>query len=155
MSSHKLQRSPRSYRCSSLLVGLLTMLVFKSAAGQTNRPEIVAECGTTATEDCIIRKFKDTPEASVIRGRIVFSSYCTLCHGTEGKGDGRAARIHTPRPANLTLSRVPRAYVELIIRRGGEAIGRYKGMPTWDEQLTNEQIGDVVNYLMTIRTPPN
>ena len=46
---------------------------------------------------------------------------------------------------------MPAEYLALIIRRGGEPIGRGKGMPPWDDQLTDEQVRDVVNHLLAIR----
>ena len=123
-----------------------------SDEGSTPRTQSIQVCSGVDKDDCIVRKFKDTPEASVIRGKIVFQNYCILCHGTSGQGDGRAAKIHKPKPANLTASLVPIEYLSLIIRKGGEANGRSKGMPPWDEQLTDEQIRDVISFLMTIRT---
>jgi cytochrome c553 len=105
----------------------------------------------SSIEECIVRHFKDTVEASVIRGRLVFQNYCILCHGKEGKGDGRAARLHTPRPFNLTQSVAPRDYISQVIRKGGEAMSRGKGMPPWGEQLTDEQINDTLNFLWSIR----
>lgn len=111
----------------------------------------VQTCESGVDEDCIIRYFKDTVEASEIRGKIVYQNYCTLCHGAEGKGDGRAARLHNPPPFNLTLSGAPREYTAKIIRQGGEALGRGRGMPPWGEQLTDEQVNDVLNFLFSIR----
>jgi len=93
---------------------------------------------------------KETLAASVVRGEIVFMSYCTLCHGVSGEGNGRAAKIYNPRPANLRKSMFPDAYKEGIIRVGGERMGRSSAMPSWQDELTEEQIHDVVNYLRTI-----
>ncbi len=111
----------------------------------------VKTCAGTVTDECVVRHFKDTLEASVIRGRLVYQNYCTLCHGKEGKGDGRAARLHTPPPFNLTLSAAPREYTAQVVRRGGEAMSRGKGMPPWGDQLTDEQVNDILNYLFSIR----
>jgi len=93
---------------------------------------------------------KNTFEASVIRGEIVFSSYCVLCHGITGEGDGRAAKLHNPRPANLRKSMKNDQYKEMLIRKGGQGWGRAPEMPSWEEELTEEQIHDVVNFLRTI-----
>jgi len=112
------------------------------------------KCSGISIDDCIVRQFKDTPEASIIRGKIVYQNYCVLCHGVSGKGDGRAARIHTPRPANLTRSGVPPEYLTQIIRKGGEAMGRSPDMPPWGDQLTDEQIRDLINHLLSIRKQP-
>ncbi|MES2354451.1 MAG: cytochrome c [Pseudomonadota bacterium] len=93
---------------------------------------------------------KDSLEAKVYRGSIVFTHYCSLCHGVTAEGNGRAARLYTPRPANLVLSEKNDAYKELIIRRGGEAMGRSQFMPPWGKELTDEQIADVIAYLHSI-----
>ena len=108
-------------------------------------------CTGQVLDDCITRYFKDTLEASQLRGRLVFQYYCVLCHGPQGRGDGRAAKLHTPPPFNLTRSVAPREYLELMIRRGGEAMGRGKGMPPWGDNLTDEQIRDAINFLFTLR----
>lgn len=116
-----------------------------------NNDTAMKVCTGVVNDKCIVRHFKDTVEASVIRGKISFQNYCVLCHGVEGKGDGRAAKLHTPPPFNLTMSVIPTEYVEQIIRKGGEPMGRSKGMPPWGEQLTNEQINDTINFLQSIR----
>ena len=101
---------------------------------------------------------RDTTDASVIRGSIAFRTYCVLCHGPAGKGDGRAARMYTPKPANLTVSPFPDQYKEMIIRGGGVSVGRSAFMPPWGDELTNEQIHDLVAFLRELRktgTPAN
>lgn len=121
---------------------------------RVNLSEALKTCAGTVTDECVVRHFKDTMEASIIRGRLVYQNYCTLCHGKEGKGDGRAARLHTPPPANLTQSKAPRDYLAMVVRKGGEAMGRGKGMPPWGEQLTDEQINDTLNFMLSIRVTP-
>ena len=101
---------------------------------------------------------RDTTDASVIRGSIAFRTYCVLCHGASGKGDGRAAKMYTPKPANLTVSPFPDQYKEMIIRGGGVSVGRSAFMPPWGDELTNEQIHDLVAFLRELRktgTPAN
>jgi len=94
---------------------------------------------------------RDTTDAAVIRGSIAFRTYCVLCHGATGKGDGRAARMYTPKPANLTVSPFPDQYKEMIIRGGGVSVGRSAFMPPWGDELTNEQINDLVAFLRELR----
>lgn len=38
---------------------------------------------------------------SVERGQFLFSTYCQLCHGTTGEGDGTVAQRGFPKPASL------------------------------------------------------
>lgn len=93
---------------------------------------------------------KHTAEAAVYRGTIVFMNYCTTCHGTNADGQGRSAKLYNPKPSSLRTSMMPDLYKEGIIRRGGKAMGRSEFMPPWGEELTDEQIRDVVTYLRSI-----
>ena len=92
-------------------------------------------------------------ERAIARGSEVFQRYCALCHGANGDGKGRAAPKYKPTPANLVLSPYPDEYKELIIRNGGAAIGRSPYMPPWGDELTSQQIRDVLAYLRRIKAP--
>lgn len=92
----------------------------------------------------------NTREAEIFRGNIVFENYCILCHGIKADGAGRAAKMYNPKPANLLLSDKNDEYKERIIRQGGAALGRSEFMPPWGNELTNEQVTDVVAYLHSI-----
>lgn len=92
----------------------------------------------------------NTPEARIYRGDIVFRNYCVLCHGAKADGAGRAAKLYNPKPANLVMSDKNDQYKELIIRQGGAALGRSEFMPPWGNELTDEQVTDVVAYLRSI-----
>lgn len=93
----------------------------------------------------------DGPEASQFRGSLVFFNYCITCHGTNADGNGRAARLYNPKPANLRSSDKNEAYMQLIVKRGGKALGRSEFMPPWGDELTPEQVRDVVAYLQSIQ----
>ena len=93
---------------------------------------------------------KDSVDAATFRGGLVFANYCVTCHGINADGNGRAARLYNPRPANLRMSDKNDAYFGLIIRKGGAMLGRSEFMPSWEAELTNEQIGDLVAYLRSI-----
>ncbi len=93
---------------------------------------------------------RDGPDAAHFRGSLVFFNYCVTCHGPNADGNGRAAKLYNPKPANLRESDKNTAYMRLIIRSGGKAVARSEYMPPWGEELTDEQIGDVVAYLQSI-----
>mgnify|MGYP000362539796 CR=1 FL=1 len=86
-----------------------------------------------------------------VRGGIVFRTYCMLCHGERGDGQARATKLYGQ--ANLEIKARPRDYVEKIIRGGGGAVGRQESMPSWGEELSEEQINDVIEYLMIVTNP--
>jgi mono/diheme cytochrome c family protein len=94
---------------------------------------------------------RDSGDAAVVRGGIVYRTYCVLCHGAAGKGDGRAAKMYTPKPANLTVSPFNDAYKEMIIRGGGASVGRSSYMPPWGDELTDEQVRDLIAFLRELR----
>jgi mono/diheme cytochrome c family protein len=98
---------------------------------------------------------RDSRDAAVFRGGLVYANYCVTCHGINADGNGRAARLHTPRPANLRASDKNDAYIGLIVRKGGETLGRSAGMPPWGEELTDEQIGDVVAFVRSVNAQSN
>jgi mono/diheme cytochrome c family protein len=89
-------------------------------------------------------------EDAARRGDAVFQHYCAICHGTRADGNGRAAKLYDPRPANLQVSRANDAYKELIIRRGGARVGRSEFMPPWEQELTRAETQDVIAYLRSI-----
>jgi len=86
----------------------------------------------------------------VKRGEAVFKTNCILCHGINADGKGRASVLYDPPPANLTISEKNDEYKTLIITLGGAAMGRSAVMPVWGEQLTTQEISDVVAYLRTV-----
>ena len=96
-------------------------------------------------------QWKNSMEAAIQRGSIVFDHHCVLCHGAKADGNGRAAKIYNPRPPNLVTSDKNDQYKELIIRRGGAALMRSPSMPPWGEELTDEQINDLVSFLHSIQ----
>jgi mono/diheme cytochrome c family protein len=97
---------------------------------------------------------RDSSDAAVFRGGLVYANYCVTCHGFNADGNGRAARLYNPRPANLRMSDKNDAYFGLIIRMGGEAMGRSPFMPPWGAELTDEQMKDLVGYLRSINARP-
>jgi mono/diheme cytochrome c family protein len=98
---------------------------------------------------------KDSVDAATFRGGLVFANYCVTCHGINADGNGRAARLYNPKPANLRMSDKNDAYFGLIVRKGGAALGRSEFMPSWEAELTNEQISDLVAYLRSINAAKN
>ncbi|HEX6706494.1 MAG TPA: cytochrome c [Albitalea sp.] len=109
---------------------------------------MAAEKGADKAQGAILPR--DSADAGVFRGGLVYANYCVTCHGFNADGNGRAARLYNPRPANLRMSDKNDAYFGLIIRMGGEAMGRSQFMPPWGAELTDEQTNDLVTYLRSI-----
>ena len=95
---------------------------------------------------------RGTEKGSMKLGRTVFKARCALCHGSDGEGNGKMAKIiKNPPPFNLTLSGVPYAYVKEIVSKGGEGMGRSPQMPPWSDELTPAELESVLIYVMSLR----
>ena len=72
-------------------------------------------------------------EAAMKEAQEIFSTRCSVCHGTSGKGDGPGAAALNPKPRNFTdpewQKSVNDEYIEKIIQYGGIAVGKSPMMP--------------------------
>ena len=97
-------------------------------------------------------------------GKEMFNSYCAVCHGKEGKGDGPAASAMKTPPTDLTLlakkdgGKYPASHVAAVIR--GQATTPSHGsqdMPVWGplfssisqghEAQVQQRITNLVTYI--------
>jgi mono/diheme cytochrome c family protein len=89
-------------------------------------------------------------DASIARGKELFTINCQMCHGATGEGNGPiAAFLINFKPANLTSPLVQSksdGSLFLTISNGLE--GR---MPPLNENLTVPERWDVVNYVRTLK----
>jgi cytochrome c oxidase cbb3-type subunit 3 len=92
-------------------------------------------------------------EHLIEKGKLLFLSRCTVCHGKSGKGDGRLSGIliKNPKPFNLTKSTRNIEYLQKIIYFGSKPLGRSSNMPSWAAQFNDIEIKNIAMYLMTIR----
>jgi mono/diheme cytochrome c family protein len=125
------------------LCGLGLSLLLGAGAAVADEPRAAA-----AADGALLPR--DSRDAAVFRGGLVYANYCVTCHGITADGNGRAARLHNPRPSNLRASDKNDEYIALIVRRGGEAIGRSPSMPPWGEELTDEQLQDIVAFVRSV-----
>ncbi len=100
----------------------------------------------------LLRAEAENLKPSVRMGRGIYQGRCSLCHGKGGEGDGKMARIiKNPPPFNLTLSRMPDSYLQSIIKKGGQAMGRSPRMPPWGTDLSDKEVASVILYIKKLR----
>jgi len=90
-------------------------------------------------------------------GRRLYVSYCLLCHGADGKGDGPLAKAMKISPADLTTtvrSRSDTILTKIITGDGRQTItGRDRhnllseAMPEWNEVFNESQVKALIAYL--------
>ncbi len=101
-------------------------------------------------------------------GKEMFNSYCAVCHGTDGEGNGPAASAMKNQPKDLTSlaqkngGKYPTAHVAAVIR--GQAATPSHGsedMPIWGplfssisqghEAEVQQRITNLANYIETLQ----
>ena len=90
-------------------------------------------------------------------GRRLYVSYCLLCHGPDGKGDGPLAIKMQISPANLNTtvrSRSDTILTKIITGKGRQTItGRDRhnllseAMPDWKDVFSESQVQALIAYL--------
>ena len=118
-------------------VGIASVAVFLFT---TALPVVAAEMGDAA------------------KGKASYQTFCAVCHGAMGKGDGPSAVALNPKPRDHSDGKYMNklTYEELVkvIKLGGAAIGKSPLMPPWGGSLNDEQIRDVIAFMRTLAVPP-
>ena len=86
-------------------------------------------------------------------GKEIFEQMCAGCHGTKGDGGAGQKSGFVPRVPTLAnkeyMNSVPDDYLVMIIKKGGEYMGKMAAMPAWEKRLSEQQIRDVVAHIRT------
>ena len=104
---------------------------------------------------CVETLWAKTPAA--YEGRRLYVSYCQLCHGVDGHGNGPLAKVMDIQPANLTTtvrSRSDTILKKIITGDGKQTItGRDRhnllseAMPEWKGVFNPDQLQALIEYL--------
>ena len=97
---------------------------------------IFAEFADSKVEDIIDNK------DAIALGRSLFSTYCTVCHGSDAKG----ARGYPNLADNDWLFGGTPDTIKASISAGRSSIG----MPAYKDQLNEEEIDQILNYVLTL-----
>jgi len=85
-------------------------------------------------------------QESISRGKELFKTHCTVCHGSKGRGDGPAAAMLNPKPPNLVkmAGHHPDGDIAWKIENGRGA------MPAWKGKLTEKEIWNLTNFIQAL-----
>lgn len=93
-------------------------------------------------------------ESGPVPAAKLYDTYCAQCHGINrnGKGVNTVGLSVQPKDHSDTagMSSIPREQMVRAIREGGAAVNKSALMPPWSSVLTDEQIDDVVSYLIEV-----
>ena len=91
-----------------------------------------------------------TIAAQPAAGKVVYEKHCLACHGPQGKGDGPIGRVIKPPAADFTSARSKKkspAELRQVIEEGRANTA----MIAWMRQLSDEEIQEVLAYVLTLR----
>ena len=99
---------------------------------------LLASAIVCAAQEIIIKKVPVKPVAAY-RGASMYSNYCAVCHGTNGTGNGPAAKALKIVPPDLTKlakqnnGKFPASHVYTVIRGDSNMPAAHgaKDMPLW------------------------
>jgi mono/diheme cytochrome c family protein len=133
----------------------------------------VSVCAVAAqdkTEDQSKTTIKHVPMTTVspVSGKEMYTAYCAVCHGTEGKGNGPAATALKATPADLSLlskengGKYPALKVTSAIRGTGDVAAHgSRDMPVWGELFwtmsrghegeVQQRVSNLTHYIETLQ----
>jgi cytochrome c oxidase cbb3-type subunit I/II len=85
-------------------------------------------------------------EAESTRARALYVKNCVMCHGSDGKGDGPAARTLLPTPTSFQQVRPGQAHAEEVLARGVPGTA----MPPWKDKLSEPERRLLAQYVRTL-----
>jgi mono/diheme cytochrome c family protein len=118
-------------------------------AANIARKELVIMNGVPAPYTGMRDPYPDT-QKKIRRGRMLFDTHCTGCHGWTGAGAGPEAFALVPAPADLEwLAKSPRTrsepYIYWSVAEGGDRFD--SDMPAFKDRLSKEDMWAVVAYV--------
>jgi mono/diheme cytochrome c family protein len=89
------------------------------------------------------------PQADMTAGAAIYARACIACHEADGTG---APRIYPPLPGNANLQSADSSSTLRIILDGAQTVTTLRApntgsMPAYAEQLSDQQVADVANYI--------
>lgn len=85
---------------------------------------------------------------SAKKGKTTFTTYCVVCHGAKGLGDGAGGKALNPKPANLTSEKVQSQVDGELFWKITNGRGP---MVKWETMLSEDQRWELVNYIRTFK----
>ncbi|MAF33650.1 MAG: cytochrome c [Desulfobacterales bacterium] len=111
---------------------------------------IFSGCSSSETDE--LSSEEPIHQFAIKEGKRLFQKLCLPCHGESGKGDG----IYWASALDLTptdLTRFSPTESERIfktIKYGSEAQGKSNLCPPWKNNHSDEEIGYIVDYILTL-----
>ncbi len=99
----------------------------------------------------VIAALASMPAARADSAEENYSTYCERCHGARGRGDGPSISTLTTRPQSFAncaqMQKIPDDTIFNAIKNGGASVGLPTDMPSWSNDLGDDEIHDLVKFV--------
>lgn len=87
-----------------------------------------------------------------LKGEEYYKHYCSICHGSEGRGDGFNAYNLNPRPKNFAeiIPSMDDRYLYKVISEGTTSVGKSALCPPRGLYLEHDAIEAIISYLRKV-----
>ena len=120
-------------------VAALSLGLFTTAAAAQQKPAANATKNPVAASP-----------SSIASGKKLYDSQCASCHGTAGKGDGKAGALLKPTPSDFTDGDWKHGQTDgdifTVIRDGA----KQTGMRAYGSRIPANDIWNLVNYVRSL-----
>lgn len=140
----------------ALLLSVPALVMSCSGGGSHQGGQSTAQ-DTTQKADSSTQVAQASPEMKLTyeerQGKTLYSKYCTVCHGDDGKGDGFNSFNLDPKPRDFTDAKYMNALSNErlleTITEGGRGVNRSQLMPSWGGRMGKMEIQYVIAYIRT------
>ena len=128
-----------------IVVGVFALMSFSINIGSSDSPDSDRWLAPASA-----KKIKNpySGKSSISKGKSIYKTRCTVCHGEKGKGDGPAGKALNPPAADHSSALVQGQTDGELFWKVSEGRGPMVG---WKLILSEEDRWHVVNYLRTLK----
>lgn len=142
---------------SSILVCSVLSVQCGKPESQPTKSTVAKDSSSTAnsavTQTQAIQPVKLTYEEQ--QGKILYTKYCAICHGDQGKGDGFNAYNLEPKPRDFTdpraMAGMDDATMLATIIEGGKGVNKSPLMPAWGRRMDKLEMDYVIAYVKALK----
>ncbi len=138
---------------------LVCSIVFSRCAGPISHPPKGAKADDSVSVVDSTAAHSNSAEAVILtyeqrQGKLLYTKYCSVCHGEQGKGDGFNAYNLDPKPRDFTdpraMAGIDDATLLATITQGGKGVNKSPLMPAWGGRMNKLEIEYVVEYVKAV-----
>jgi cytochrome c oxidase cbb3-type subunit 3 len=135
-----------------------SILFFQCTKPISHPADTVLSKDSVATKDSAASPLQEVHPAKLSyeqrQGKTLYTKYCTICHGDQGKGDGFNAYNLDPKPRDFTdpraMAGIDDATMLAVITGGGKAVNKSPLMPAWGRRMNKLEIEYVIEYIKAL-----